>query len=40
MVVTGNLAEDIGQKHTAVINQAKTQIIQNIRMRDEIYDVV
>lgn len=42
MVVTGNLAEDIGQNSaTAVINQAKTQIIADgIQDADQIYNIV
>lgn len=42
MVVTGNLAEQVGQNDaTTVINQAKMQIIQNnIQDADEIYNIV
>lgn len=42
MVVTGNLAEDIGQNSaTAVINQAKSQIIADgIQDADQIYNIV
>lgn len=41
-VVTGNLAEQVGQNDaTTVINQAKMQIIQNnIQDADEIYNIV
>ena len=42
MVVTGNLAEDVGQNAaTAVVNQAKTQVIaENIQDADTIYNIV
>jgi uncharacterized protein YpuA (DUF1002 family) len=42
MVVTGNLAEEVGQDDaTSIINQAKMQIIQNnIQDADEIYNIV
>ncbi|MDO4338201.1 MAG: DUF1002 domain-containing protein [Eubacteriales bacterium] len=42
MVVTGNLAEQIGQDDaTNIINQAKMQVVQNnIQDADEIYNIV
>lgn len=42
MVITGNLAEQVGKNDaTTVINQAKMQIIQNnIQDADEIYNIV
>ena len=42
MVVTGNLAENVGQNEaTKIVNQAKMQIIgDNIQNADEIYNIV
>lgn len=42
MVVTGNLAENVGQNEaTKIVNQAKMQIIgENVQNADEIYNIV
>lgn len=42
IVVTGNLAQDVGRKDaTAIINEAKMQIIEgNVQQAEEIYNIV
>ena len=41
MVVTGNLADSVGQNDATVINQAKMQVIaDNVQNADDIYNIV